>query len=344
MNSNKNINMVLIAALLFSCFLFISNVAAQHSRISETSSMLFGDTTRLGVPFAKDPHVIRFDNRYLMYYSIPGSKRENGLAQGWGIGIAESYNLVDWTKVGEVNVDKDADYEAKGFAAPSAIVLNDTVHLFYQTYGNWTNDAICHAWSADGIYFVRNSTNPVFKPSGKWNAGRAIDAEIMQTNDRFLLYYATRDPDMKIQQIGVASVPVGTSFNRDSWDDLSTDGPILYPEFSWEDNCVEGASVVIMDDLYFMFYAGAYNNHPQQVGVAKSLDGINWEKLSDKPFLSNGETGSWNSSESGHPHLFKDFDGKTYLFYQGNNDNGKTWYISQMQVFWNKKGPFIQPE
>ena len=60
-----------------------------------------------------------------------------------------------------------------------------------------------------------------------------------------------------------------------------------------------------------------------------------------EPFLSNGQAGEWNSSESGHPHIFEDADGKTYLFFQGNNNNGKTWYISKKEVKWNKKGPFL---
>lgn len=76
-------------------------------------------------------------------------------------------------------------------------------------------------------------------------------------------------------------------------------------------------------DKLYMFYAGAYNNAPQQIGVAESEDGIVWKRLSEEPFLRNGKPGEWNSSESGHPHIFTDSDGRTYLFYQGNNDNGK---------------------
>ena len=91
----------------------------------------------------------------------------------------------------------------------------------------------------------------------------------------------------------------------------------------------------------YMFYAGGYNNEPQQVGVAESRDGIHWKRLSDEPFLKNGAPGSWNESESGHPHIFTDADGKTYLFYQGNNTKGKNWYLSQRPVFWKKKRPYL---
>ena len=90
-----------------------------------------------------------------------------------------------------------------------------------------------------------------------------------------------------------------------------------------------------------MFYAGAYNNAPQQIGIAVSEDAVNWKRLTNKPFFANGSPGEWNSSESGHPHIFKDKEGRTYLFYQGNNDNGKTWFISKIKVRWNKSGPYL---
>lgn len=301
--------------------------------------MMYGDTSRIGVPFAKDPFVIRFGGRYLMYYSIPPYKDKTNPIQGWGLGIAESRDLNNWKKIGEVT--PDGDYEKKGLAAPCAIVIDNQVNLFYQTYGNGKNDAICHAVSKDGIHFIRNATNPIFHPTGNWNCGRAIDAEIFWFKEKYLLYFATRDPDYKIQIQGVASAPANTNFNRDQWTQL-TNAPILKPEYPWEGACIEAAALVQKGDLLYMFYAGAYNNDPQQIGVAKSSDGINWERLSNKPFLTNGDPGEWNSSESGHPHLFKDENGKTYLFFQGNNDHGKTWYLSNIEVKWNEKGPYLK--
>ena len=309
------------------------------STIFSQEKMMFGDTSRKGVPYSKDPHVVKFDGRYLMYFSIPPFKNKSNPIKGWNIGIAESTDLINWEKIGEIN--PDGENESKGLCAPCALVLNDEIHLFYQTYGNGRNDAICHAVSKDGLNFKRNPTNPVFKPTGNWNCGRAIDAEVIKFNNQFLLYFATRDPDYKIQIQGVAAAPINTNFNRGEWTQL-TDSPIMKPEYEWEGKCVEGASVIQRGDKLFMFYAGSYNNAPQQVGIAKSSDGIHWKKLSDKPFLPNGKPGEWNSSESGHPHIFLDTDGKTFLFYQGNNDNGKTWYISNIEVYWNNKGPFLK--
>jgi len=321
--------------LVFIVILMSTNhkVLAQHG-----NKMMFGDTSRRGVPYSKDPHVIHLDNRYLMYYSIPPIKGKPKVVKGWGIGIAESNDLVNWRRIGEITPQET--YEAKGLCAPCALVIKDKVHLFYQTYGNKEKDAICHAISENGIDFVRNSTNPVFRPEGSWTIGRAIDAEVFEFDGKYLLYFATRDTSMSIQMQGVAGTPLTTNFNKNEWHQL-TDHPILEPHYAWEQNCVEGASIIKRGDSLYMFYAGAYNNEPQQIGVAKSADGIYWTKLSEQPFLANGKPGEWNSSESGHPHIFEDSDGRTYLFFQGNNDKGKTWFISNVEIGWGEQGPYI---
>jgi predicted GH43/DUF377 family glycosyl hydrolase len=329
---------VLIAGIMFIVIPF--TIPGQDNRSLQKPEMMFGDTSRTGSPFSKDPHVISFGGRYLMYYSIQPYKDKTNPVQGWGIGIAESIDRTNWKKIGEIT--PAADYESKGLCAPCAKVIAGKVHLFYQTYGNGKNDAICHASSSDGVHFERNKTNPVFRPTGDWNCGRAIDAEVFAFKGKYFLLFATRDPEYKIQIQGVASAPINTNFGRDQWTQL-TNEPILKPEYPWEGQCVEGASVIQVGDLLYMFYAGAYNNYPQQIGVAKSSDGVKWERISNKPFLRNGFPGEWNYSESGHPHIFKDNNGRSYLFYQGNNDNGTTWFISNREVKWNEFGPYLTP-
>lgn len=304
---------------------------------AQMPQMMFGDTTRTGLPFCKDPHVIHCKGRYLMYYSLPPYK--NNPQSGWNIGIAESQDLIHWNKIGEITPTPEADYEKKGICAPGALVRNGMVHLFYQTYGNGEKDAICHATSQDGINFQRNPTNPIFHPTGDWNCGRAIDAEVAEFKGKYYLYFATRDKDFKIQIQGVAVALENTNFNREDWK-LAIDAPILTPELDWEGECIEAASIARKGDKLFMFYAGAYNNAPQQIGVAVSKDGIHWKRVFDQPFMPNGKPGEWNSSESGHPHLFTDDDGRTYLFFQGNNDPGRTWYISNVEVLWKQEKPY----
>jgi sucrose-6-phosphate hydrolase SacC (GH32 family) len=289
-----------------------------------------------GRPFSKDPSVIHFGGRYLMYYSLPGAA--SGGMQGWSVGIAESRDLVDWKRIGTVGPAQDCD--KKGLAAPAAWVHDGKVHLFYQTYGNGRKDAICHAWSTNGVDFIRHPENPIFAPTGDWTAGRAIDAEVFPIGEKLFLYFATRDPEMKTQMLGVASAPLNSDYSRKQWTQL-VNGPILKPELLWERDCIEAASVVSHQGKLWMFYAGGYNNAPQQIGVAVSTNGIQWTRVANQPLVPNGPPGSWNSSESGHPGIFKDADGSFHLFYQGNNDTGKTWYLSKVKIAWQHGRPIV---
>jgi len=321
------------------CSPVIASVCLAAESATPPPRMHFADTVS-GRPFSKDPAVVKFQGRYWLYYSLPPYAEK--ATAGWSIGIATSDNLVDWTKAGELQNAGEA--EQKGFCAPGAIVLGNRVHLFYQTYGNGPRDAICHAWSEDGIQFHRNPTNPIVRPTGAWNCGRAIDADVVAWKGRLLLYWATRDPEFKIQMAGVSAAPLDSDFARDKWTQLNPDGPILKPELPWEGRCIEASAMAERDGRLYMFYAGSYNNEPQQIGVAVSDDGIRFARLSDRPFLPNGLPGSWNSSESGHPYLFQDEDGRDWLFYQGNNDRGKTWYLSVVPVAWKDGRPVLAPE
>lgn len=312
-------------------------IAPRALALPPLPSMHWADTTR-GRPFAKDPSVIWFKDRYLLYYSVPPWQKPQRPGDGWRIGLATSPDLTEWKKIAELGPEQPC--EAKGVCAPGAIVLGGRVHLFYQTYGNGPKDAICHAWSDDGVAFTRDPSNPVFAPTGAWTAGRAIDAEAFPVGDRLLLFFATRDPAMKIQMLGVAGAPLASDFSRRTWQQL-VDGPVLQPELPWERACIEAPTIVRRGDDLVMFYAGGYNNEPQQIGAATSRDGLTWTRLSAEPFLAHGGPDSWNASESGHPGVFVDPAGRTHLFYQGNRDRGATWYLSRVEIGWKENRPVV---
>lgn len=291
--------------------------------------MRYADESR-GRSYAKDPAVVFFANRYFLYYSMPpfGDGRQG---DGWAIGVAQSEDLEEWRKVGELL--PAADCERNGLCAPGAIVLRGQVHLFYQTYGNGPKDALCHAVSDDGVTFRRNPTNPIFAPTGDWNNGRAIDADVIAAGGNLRLYYATRDPAGGVQKLGVAAAPLVSDFGRGQWTQEGASA-ILEPELPWEQDCVEAPAVCRHGERFFLFYGGAYNNAPQQIGCAVSDGGLTWQRLSDRPFLPNGRPGEWSASESGHPFVFTAPDGRTWLFYQGNADNGRTWFLSKTEIGW----------
>jgi hypothetical protein len=154
------------------------------------------------------------------------------------------------------------------------------------------------------------------------------------------MYYATRDPLGQTQMLHAISARLDSGFGRDAWSSCS-DASILKPELPWETRCIEAPSVVKRGNKLFLFYGGGYNNDPQQIGCAVSDDGVRFSRLSTAPLIPNGSPGEWNSSETGHPGVFTDVDGRTYLFVQGNNDKGRTWFLSAFEIVWGLDRPVV---
>ncbi|MGI6242959.1 MAG: family 43 glycosylhydrolase [Prevotella sp.] len=308
---------------------------------ADKNIMMYGDSSRVGLPFAKDPCVISYHGNYFMYYSMPPANYKSGL-RGWGIGIAQSSDLIHWKKVGELL--PAVEYEANGICAPCVIERNDTMHIFYQVQTVTRTDAICHAYSVDGLHFIRDNSNPVFHPEpNQWTCGRAIDAEVFAYQDRYYMYFATRDPAFEHQLVGLAVTGKNSSFDRTSWTHLSTAGPVLAPTLPWETKCIEAPSAIVLDGKLYLFYAGGFNNDPQQIGIATGTDPLYMTRMSDTPFLKNGQPGEWNESESGHPDIFQDNDGQLYLFFQGNKTKGRDWLLSCKKLSYkNGKFKFIK--
>ncbi len=297
--------------------------------------MLFS-SKRSGKNFAKDPAVVKFNNKYFLYFSDLPNETEKLDGSSLEVGIAVSDDMEHWEIQGVL--PKTQKCEKRGVGAPGAIVLGNKVHLFYQTYGNGANDAICHAVSEDGINFVKDETNPVFHPTDDWCCGRAIDADVCMFKDNLMLYVATRDHSYKIQKIAAAVAPADSDFSSNDFTQLCC-ASVLSPELKWEEECIEAPATLVHDGKIYMFYGGAYNCSPQQIGCAVSNDGRTFEKLFiDEPFITCGEKGSWNSSESGHPYAFTDSDGKYWLFFQGSSDMGDTWYITKTEIGFDENG------
>lgn len=314
--------------------------------------MFFSDPASVEHGRTKDPSVVHFQGSYWIYYTI-------WLAPSvTGIGIAKSDNLADWSPVAVLPLE--GKLEEEGIAAPGAVVLGDTVHLFYQTYSmrDFNGAAILHAWSRDGIHFTRDASNPVVAPRDEngapypWCSGRAIDAEAFVHDDQLLLYYATRDPSGRVQMLGASSAPLSGSgdYSRACWTTRTPAGPLLRPgqsaaldpgglDLAWEGDCIEAPALITHRNHVYLFYGGNYNLGPQQIGVAVSRDGINfWRLNSGQPILHNGLPGTWNHGESGHPCVFRSPDGTTRLFFQGCNpllNPPLDWHLSSVEISWH---------
>ena len=340
----KKLTILLLLLALSGATLLPAQGAKRGKRVRQAvltpTEMRYGDTVRTGIPFAKDPTVIRKGGRYFMYYSIPAYSPDRvpdklaSLQGGWNAGIAESKDLIHWERVGDLDLRDSHGQRIWGAIAPCVKRFGGKIHMFYQRYWEKAgNNNIWHAVSRDGITFVNTSDEPVFVMDAAWALNRSIDAEVYRVKDRLILLFATRDPEGKVQMLGMAHAPYRSDYGPGKWTLDSTEGPLLKPDFEWEGHCIEAPTVIRHKGIWYLFYAGAYNHERQQIGLATSEDGIRFTRIPPEGLLfPAGEEGTWNHGESGHPGVFQDRNGKIYLFFQGKAELKGNYRLSVCQV------------
>ena len=308
--------------------------------VLEPLPMQYGDTSRSPIPFAKDPTVIRHGDEYLMYYSVTAFEPDTlpgkpPVFTNWHSAIARSTDLVNWTRVGDLDLRDSQGNQLFGAVAPCVKKLDGKIHIFYQMAWEGTDGVsnIWHAMSEDGITFVNTCDRPIIVPETDWSIKRSIDAEVYPLGDKLILLFATRDKTATYQIMGMAEAPYGSDYGPDQWTLLSTDGPLMQPEYPWEMSCTEAATVIKHKGIWYMFYAGAFNHEHQQIGLATSKDGRTFTRIPpDGLCFPSGPEGSWHAAESGHPGVFQDDDGQVYLFFQGKASLNETYYLSVCKV------------
>jgi hypothetical protein len=81
--------------------------------------------------------------------------------------------------------------------------------------------------------------------------------------------------------------------------------PVLAPGpfGSWDERAVADPYVIRIDPYFYMYYLGHDRAQPpqQRIGVARSRDGIVWEKRRSNPILSPGPPGSFDEAGDGEP-------------------------------------------
>jgi len=92
---------------------------------------------------------------------------------------------------------------------------------------------------------------------------------------------------------------------------------------AWDHNAVDNPFVHYEDNVYYAFYEGMNFSSVEQIGLAISTDGVNWEKQSvAAPLLSTGASGSWDSRVTKLPTGVVKKDGLYYLYYTGGDPTG----------------------
>ena len=208
---------------------------------------------------------------------------------------------------------------------------------------------IFRATSNDGINWKRNSI-PVLSP-GEKNSWDSIKVEtpsvakiaLPNGNSEYWMYYAgSSKPDTEDGfQMGLATSNDGINWKRHS------SNPILRlgKKGDFDELSIFEPSILFKDGEYWLWYAGMSNKLQVSFGLAKSKDGVNWEK---KGKVLEIDVERQNRKEAG---IIEDniiWNGKEFeMFYAILLDEGKIvgpiWHaISSDGITWKKdKKPIL---
>jgi sucrose-6-phosphate hydrolase SacC (GH32 family) len=94
--------------------------------------------------------------------------------------------------------------------------------------------------------------------------------------------------------------------------------PVLEPGpyMSWDEYGVADPYVIQIGAGYYMYFLGENRAWQQRIGVARSSDGIHWQKLRSNPILEIGDPGAFDENGLGEPAVWS-AGGFYWMIYTG---------------------------
>ena len=164
------------------------------------------------------------------------------------------------------------------------------------------------ATSDDGLAW--RVAGPVLSPDQPW------EARYIAANGSALpgYYWYVAGP-RNAGEIGLARFSsVGAASKRPT--------PVLsYGPFeSWDERAAADPYVLRIGPYFYMYYLGQDRAIPtrQRLGLARSTDGIRWQKLIANPILDVGKSGDFDEAAVGEPAVFP-FHNFYWMLYTGSN-------------------------
>ena len=222
-------------------------------------------------------------------------------------------NGVDWEKsIKEpiVKVSEDpAAYDSNHILDPAAIVLKDSIYLYYtaKEIEDQVSYAIGLSISVDGNSFEKHSQSPILKS--------AIAPEVVFHEGLIYLFFQRHNEENDSWELFLRTSKDGINFDSES------EQLVFKPsQVTGEIDSQSAATFRIFQsgDYYYMAY-GACQKHldyPENFGIARSQDLINWERSLSGPIFSRGNSGDWDEAAIWYPTIHKIND-TYFMWYEG---------------------------
>ena len=217
---------------------------------------------------ALNPSIVRRGTSYFNFYSGYDGKT-------WRTGLATSTDGLAWKKEGVVLSPDVQAGEGEYIAANGAAIFDNSEFLYWYQAGDKDKPRLGLARSADARRW-RKEHFPVldYGPRGSWDEYGLADPYVLKVGQYFYLFYLGQDRARR-QRLGVAR-----SLDGDHWQ-RSRANPILElgAYGSFDEMGLGEPAVWIEHGYYWMLYTGRDAAQIRRLGMARSTDGINWQKL-----------------------------------------------------------------
>ncbi len=196
-------------------------------------------------------------------------------------------------------------------------VLNPSVvhhaGLFYNFYSGFdgTTWRTGLATSRNGVQWEK--AGPVLSPDPHTWEGRYIAANgsALFYGGEFVYWY--HSGPQELPRLGLARSADGRNWRK-------LPEPVLEPgpRGSWDERGVADPYVLRVKGMFYLFYLGQDRARRQRLGVARSTDGVHWQKLRTNPVLELGPVGAFDENGLGEPAVWIGY-GAYWMLYTGRD-------------------------
>jgi len=195
----------------------------------------------------------------------------------------------------------------------SSDVLNPSVVRFQGAYWNFYSEFDGHTWhtaattSSDGIAWTK--LGRVLSPQGWEGTYIAANGSALVVGDEILYWYEGGDP---------FRIALARSRDGKNWTRHGEPMVPVGPRGSFDERAVADPYVIRAGGNFYLFYLGQDRARRQSLGMARSTDGVTWEKLRDNPILEPGAPGSFDEIGLGEPAVWTS-GGQWWMLYTGRD-------------------------
>lgn len=251
-----------------------------------------------------NPSVIRQGDAYYNFYSGFDGK-------AWHTGLAVSPDGIAWHKEGRILSPESGTWEGNLIAANGSAIVDESGILYYYQAGEGERVEIGLARSRNGHQWQRNGA-PVLTvgPWGNWDERGVADPYVIRVASNYYMFYLGQDRARR-QRIGVAMSRDGVA-----WQKLRSNPILALGDYgAFDANGLGEPAVWASRGYYWMLYTGRDRDEVRRLGLARSRDGVRWEKV---PSTVIAGSAAWDSKVICDPTVIANGDHVTVWFGGGD--------------------------